>query len=461
MANDQTNPARAVGVPANRLVRFARFGSMTSQIAGRMAVNAALELGRGGKPDLRNLLITPSNVKRLADELAHMRGAAMKLGQLMSMDTGDVLPPELSDILARLRDNAHHMPPKQLQQVLNTGWGEGWRKKFRRFDVRPIAAASIGQVHRAELLDGREVAIKVQYPGVARSIDSDVANVGALVRMSGLLPKGFDIKPYLEEARAQLHQETDYLREGSYLQSFGKHLAAVSDFVVPDYVKEWSTREILTMSYVEAIPIEDVAAHDAETRNRVTANLIDLLLRELFEFQLVQTDPNFANYRYIQETGRIVLLDFGATRQIDPKMAGQYWRLAKAGLDGDNETLRDVSGEIGFVSPDDRPEDRERIERMVSTVFQALSNPEFDFADPELSRQMQQEGQALAESGYVPPELPMDALFLQRKIAGLFLLGNRLKARLPVRQMFLTALDRLGNPDTRAMTARTTRPDAS
>ena len=168
------NPRRDKGlaVPATRLGRLSRLGALTAGVAGNMAMGGMAQLGRGERPDWRGLLMTPKNVTRIADELSKMRGAAMKIGQLVSMDAGDVLPPELSQIMARLRDNADFMPPSQLKKVLASQWPAGWLKDFSRFDVRPIAAASIGQVHRATLRDGRELAIKVQYPGVARSIDS-------------------------------------------------------------------------------------------------------------------------------------------------------------------------------------------------------------------------------------------------------------------------------------------------
>jgi predicted unusual protein kinase regulating ubiquinone biosynthesis (AarF/ABC1/UbiB family) len=125
---------------------------------------------------MSDLLLTPTNATRVADQLSHLHGAAMKLGQMISMDAGDVLPPELTSILARLRDNAHHMPPQQLDEVLIGEWGRGWRRRFQSFQAHPIAAASIGQVHRAEIPDGRVLAIKVQYPGVASSIDADAHN---------------------------------------------------------------------------------------------------------------------------------------------------------------------------------------------------------------------------------------------------------------------------------------------
>ena len=238
--------ARAVPIPQTRLARATRMGTMTAGVAGNMALNGLVQLGRGQSPTARDLLLTPGNIRRIADQLARMRGAAMKMGQLMSMDTGEMLPPELADIMARLRADADFMPPKQLQSVLNAAWGEGWRKRFSGFDVRPMAAASIGQVHRARLPDGRDLAIKVQYPGVARSIDSE-------------LPRGFDLAPYLEEARAQLHQEADYDREARYLAQFHALMAGEAGFDVPQLVPELTTKTVLAMSFVPGVDIEEVA----------------------------------------------------------------------------------------------------------------------------------------------------------------------------------------------------------
>ena len=145
------------------------------------------QLARGERPRMTDLLLTPGNARRVTDQLSRMRGAAMKLGQMISLDAGDMLPAELTAILARLREQAHVMPPRQLDQVLARAWGRDWRQRFARFDVRPVAAASIGQVHRATLKSGRELAIKVQYPGVAASVDADIDNVVMVPRFSGHL----------------------------------------------------------------------------------------------------------------------------------------------------------------------------------------------------------------------------------------------------------------------------------
>jgi predicted unusual protein kinase regulating ubiquinone biosynthesis (AarF/ABC1/UbiB family) len=429
MENKPTQ-ARALPVPASRLARFGRLSSMTAGVAGNMAMNGIVQLGQGQRPSMRNLLLTPQNVSRVADQLAKMRGAAMKIGQLMSMDTGDVLPPELAQIMARLRDDAHFMPPAQLKQVLNAQWPDMWLTSFQTFDVRPIAAASIGQVHRARLKDGRDLAIKIQYPGVAKSIDSDVANVGVLMRMSGLLPKGFELAPYLEEARKQLHDETDYAREGAQLARFGELLADAPQFAVPALHLDWSTPDILAMSFRGGMPIEEAVHQPQQVRDHIASALIDLTLKELFVFGLMQTDPNFANYLYDPETGQIVLLDFGATRAIDPVIVDQYRRLLRAGLADDAEDLRQLASEIGFVGPDTKASHQAQVVRMIRLAFGALRDgPLMDFTQAEFSRQMQAEGMALAQDGFVPPPLPLDILLLQRKFGGIFLLAARLGAQ--------------------------------
>lgn len=422
-----------MAVPTGRITRLTCLGAMTAGLAGNMAAGGVAQLGRGQRPNVRDLLLTPRNIGRIADELAKMRGAAMKIGQLVSMDTGDMLPPELSQIMARLRDDAQIMPPSQLKQVLNSQWPKGWLQSFQRFDVRPIAAASIGQVHRAVLKDGREMAIKVQYPGVAQSIDSDVANVGVLIRMSGLMPKGFALAPYLEEARKQLHEETDYVREGAQLARFQALLKGKSEFLVPELQTDWSTPQILAMSYVDGVAIEDLIDAPQMLRDQVATDLIALTLKELFTFGLMQTDPNFANYRFNNAKEQIVLLDFGATREIGAEVADQYRRILQAGLKGENADLETVLREIGVIGPDAKTTHTATIVQMVGAVFEMLhAGSVVDFGDTTLSRQLQADSLALVKDGYVPPPLPIDFLFVQRKLAGMFLLAARLRARVDV-----------------------------
>lgn len=418
-----------------------RLGGVAAGVAGRAALGSALDLGRGRRPDWSSLILTPTNIHRLTDELARMRGAAMKMGQLLSMDTGDLLPPELTEIMSRLRGQADFMPPRQLKSVLTEAWGEGWLRKFRTFNPRPIAAASIGQVHRATLTDGRDVAVKVQYPGVAQSIDSDVANVGALVRMSGLLPRGFALGPYLTEAKAQLHQETDYLTEARHLSEHRTLLADDARFVIPAVVEDLSTQTVLTMTFLDGHPIEEAAKLPQDLRDQMAHALFDLSLKEVFDWRSVQTDPNFANYRYCRDTNRIILLDFGATRVVPTGIAASYAELVRAGRDRDAKALEQGAETLGLLNPDTPAEFRARIVALVKLGFEAALGPGlFDFADPTLSRHMQAEGLALAQDGFIPPPVPMDVLLLQRKFAGLSLLATRLGARVALRDLVDTHL---------------------
>ncbi|MEO0752902.1 MAG: AarF/ABC1/UbiB kinase family protein, partial [Pseudomonadota bacterium] len=290
--------------------------------------------------------------------------------------------------------------------------------------------------------DGRDLAIKVQYPGVARSIDSDVTNVGRLIQLSGLAPQGFDLAPYLDEARTQLHQEADYEREARYLARFHALMDAEADFVVPELVPELTTQTVLAMSFVPGINIEDVAQAPQEVRDRVAAQLIGLMLRELFTFELMQTDPNFANYRYDAATGRVVLLDFGAARALDGDIIARYRAVFEAGLSGDADEIERAAERMGIITPQTQEPERGLILEMNELVFEHVRRAEvMDFATSTLSAEMNAKGRVLAESQYVPPPLPMDLLFIQRKVAGMFLLATRLGARVAVRALIEEALN--------------------
>jgi len=439
MSDDRREKGRAI--PSSRLSRLGVFGRLAGGVAGGMVAEGARRLASGERPRMSDLLLTPGNALKLADRLSHLRGAAMKLGQMISMDAGDMLPAELSMILARLRENAHHMPPAQLQTVLVRQWGPDWKTRLSRFDARPIAAASIGQVHRATTLDGEELAIKVQYPGIAESIDADVDNVATLLRVSGVLPLSIDIRPLLEEAKKQLHEEADYLREGAQMRHYGERLRGSSDFIVPKLFPDLTTDRVLAMSFVTGAPIETLATAPQETRDRVIQALIGLVLRELFDFGLMQTDPNFANYRYQAETGRLVLLDFGAVRPVSVETALAYRTLLSAGLAGDRDHMREVAVGAGFLGEQAVRKHRPIVDHIIEVILRELNKPgPFDFGDRAFVGTIREDGAAMAadrDTWHVPP---VDTLFAQRKISGTALLAARLKARVDVRSMIESRL---------------------
>lgn len=435
--------ARYRAVPSSRLSRFAGFGRLAGGIAGGMMAEGARRIASGERISAEDLLLTPGNARRLADRLSHLRGAAMKLGQMISMDAGDFLPRELSDILGTLRDRAHFMPARQLDQVLSEEWGKDWRRQFRWFNPRPIAAASIGQVHKALTREGEELAIKVQYPGVAQSIEADVDNVASLLRLSGLLPDSLDLEPLLAAAKAQLKEEADYQREGEQMRLYAARMAGNPHFAVPRLHEGLTRKRILAMSFEEGVPIESLAAEPQELRNEVFGRLIHLVLRELFEFGAMQTDPNFANYRYRRSDGAIVLLDFGAARAIEPQVSDGYRRLLAAGLSGDPARVRDEALAIGFINAQVIERQRERVDRMIGIITSEMNrDAPFDFGNRAFVPLLREEGMAIAQdkqSWHIPPA---ETLFVQRKVSGTALLGARLKAMVNVRALVQEMLER-------------------
>ena len=423
-------------VPTGRIGRMLQFGSIVSGIAGNVAAGGIRALAQGKRPVLPDLLLTPGNTLRLTDGLSHLRGAALKLGQMLSMDTGLVLPDELTSILSRMRDDARHMPPKQLQAVLNTEWGPGWYGRFARFDVRAFAAASIGQVHRAVLPGGTDLAIKVQYPGVRASIDSDVDNMAALMRLPGLLPRGIDMSPLLIEAKRQLHAEADYLAEAQHLARFSALLAGSDMFVLPDMHTDLCTPQVLAMTYVDGVSLESLTDAPQAMRDRVATALIDLVLREVFVFGAMQTDPNLANYRYDTKTARIVLLDFGAVQPIAPDLAADFRTLARAALDGKVDATRTAMLQIGYFGADTAPHHQDLIQAMFATAMGPLrQDTPFDFGSSDLLARLRDMGLAIGndrELAHVPPAA---TLFLHRKIGGMYLMAAKLRARVALRPM--------------------------
>ena len=423
-------------VPAGRIARLGVFGQIAAGVAGNVVAEGAPKLARGERPQMSDLLLTPANAARVTDQLSRLRGAAMKLGQMISLDAGDMLPPELTQILARLRDAGSIMPPAQLEKVLAASWGPGWRKQFRRFDARPVAAASIGQVHRAELPDGRVLAIKVQYPGIARSIDADVDNVATLLKVSGLLPASLAIGPLLIEAKRQLNQEADYLREAAQMTRYADLLADDPAFLVPRPMMELTGTQVLAMDFIAASPIETLDQTPEDVRNRAMQALLGLVLRELFEFGFMQTDPNFANFRWQEATGKLVILDFGAARTVAPEVTNGYRALLTAAFNGDVAGVRTALIEVGFVSAAQFEHHGEALDRIIGVILTQITRADdFDFADRSFVEQIRAEIPPIAAdraNWHIPPA---EALFVQRKVSGTVLLAVNLKARLPLRAM--------------------------
>ncbi|HHF3130915.1 TPA: ABC1 kinase family protein [Vibrio diabolicus] len=428
--------AKERSLPTHRISRFSKFASLATRVAGNVIAEGTKQIAKGNKPKAKDLLLTPQNIARLTDQLAHLRGAAMKLGQMLSMDAGDVLEPELADILSRLRSNADPMPAKQLNGVMESSLGTSWKAEFLSFNFKPIASASIGQVHQAYSDAGDNLAVKVQYPGIRKSIDSDVDNVGTLLKVVGLIPESVDYKGLLEEAKKQLHDEADYTREAQFAIRYHDALKEHPHFVVPKIHTESCSDSVLAMEFIDGVPIEHIEHYDQSTRDFVMHSLLELLFRELFEFKMVQTDPNFANYLYIESTRQIGLLDFGATREYSERFSTGYRQAFASVMNNDEQGLNDALEQIGFFSQTILPDQRQAILDLVKMACEPMLVDEpYDFKASGLAQKLREAGTILSMEQEYWHTPPADALFLHRKIGGMYLLAARIGAKVNIRQL--------------------------
>ncbi len=440
--SDSKNNERSI--PRTRLGRLGRVAKMAGGVAVGMIGEGAKQLSQGNRPKMSDLVLTPANARKVAKQLATMRGAAMKVGQLLSMETSDFLPPELAEILAQLRNKAFVMPRAQLEATLEQAYGEDWHSKFSAFNYEPLAAASIGQVHRATTLDGDEIVLKIQYPGVADSIDSDVDNIATLFRVTKLLPKHMDITDLLKDAKLQLHEEADYLQEAEYLSAFQDALGDSDAYVIPKLYAGLSTQRVLAMEYLEGEAIESLSVLDPSVVDTLMHALFELTFKELFELQLMQTDANFANYLFQHETHTVALLDFGASRRFSKRFAIDYKRLLRAVANHDDQAIVLAADRLGYKASEASVEYQRFLVEVFNIALEPTAKPGlYDFSASQLSDRLSdlsQQGYSFKEFWQTPPT---DILYLHRKIGGMFMLATRLGARVNTHAIIAPYLEKL------------------
>ncbi|RSL56075.1 hypothetical protein CEP51_014458 [Fusarium floridanum] len=434
-------------VPSSRMSRIWNYGGLAAgMLGGAMTEGVSRAFGGGGEG---SILLSGKNMERLVAKLSRMRGAALKLGQMMSFQDTKMLPAPIQEVLQRVQDRADYMPAWQRDRVLAANLGPEWRELFSEFEEKPIAAASIGQVHKAVLKNGNRVAVKIQFPGVADSINSDLDNLSILLTATKLLPKGLYLNKTIDNARLELGWECDYEREAKCAQRYQELLSSEQDvFLVPGVYPEASGKQVLTMDFMDGIGVTRITSFTQEQRDWIGTQILRLCLREITEFRFMQTDPNWTNFLYNADLEKLELLDFGASREYPEEFVTQYVQLLAAASRSDKAAVKDLSEKLGYLTG---LESRTMVEAHTKSVltlaepFLASAPEVYDFKDQTITERVKALIPVMLHERLAPP--PEETYSLHRKLSGAFLLCARLGSKVRCREMFEEALAKGGYLD--------------
>uniref|UniRef100_A0A2A4JQT9 ABC1 atypical kinase-like domain-containing protein n=1 Tax=Heliothis virescens TaxID=7102 RepID=A0A2A4JQT9_HELVI len=432
--------SKARVVPSSRLGRMFSFGSLAAGLGvGTVAQYArnTFQQVTGNVDESANAFLSPANAERIVDTLCKVRGAALKLGQLLSIQDDSMISPELQRIFQRVRQSADFMPSWQVEKVMSSQLGPEWRHKVASFEDKPFAAASIGQVHLAVLHDGKEVAVKVQYPGVAKGINSDIDNLVGVMKVWNMFPKGMFIDNIVEVAKKELSWEVDYIREAECTKKFKKLLAPYPEYFVPDVIDDLCAPEVITTELIDGVPLDKLFDADYEVRVDIAYKIMQLCLREMFVLRCMQTDPNWANFFYNPTTKQVILLDFGATREYSKEFMDQYIEIIHAASLGDRNAILQMSKEMKFLTGyESKIMEETHVDTVMimGEVFTSEGSGEFDFGTQQTTRRIQALVPTILTHRLCPP--PEEIYSLHRKLSGVFLLCSKLKIKMNCRNMF-------------------------
>jgi predicted unusual protein kinase regulating ubiquinone biosynthesis (AarF/ABC1/UbiB family) len=341
-------------IPKGRVRRSAKLGSIVGVQGARYASTKATNVGRSEESSKERLEQRHlETAMKMVGALGQMKGAAMKLGQFASFIDTEFIPDEYREIyqeqLAKLRTDAPAMPWEKVEKVLTEEYdGEPLSELFAEFEPEAFAAASIGQVHRAELLDGRIVAVKIQYPGIAEALDADLRNAGTIVRLARALAPGLDAKAIAKELRERVMEELDYEYEAQNQRTFSRAYRDHPFIYVPEVITRLSRRRVLVTELVEGLDFEQVKALPDEERSRFGEIVFRGSFGSIYHLQHFNADPHPGNYILLAD-GRVAFLDFGMTKKLDHEQIVLEQRAFDAASRDDPEDFRKALHDLGFV----------------------------------------------------------------------------------------------------------------
>lgn len=380
-----------------------------------------------------------SQAAELVEELGELKGSLMKAGQMLSVYGEHFLPPEINQLLRTLQADS---PPVEFESVKKSLTKQLGAEKLALLEVEEesVGAASLGQVHRAKIKkSGETLALKVQYPGVEKSIDSDLKALRRILSLTEWLPKIPATDNLFEEVRAMLKREVNYALELEMLQFFGKELAGDNRYIVPRAHPEFSAKRVLAMSFEEGVSIDgpEVAALSQERRDALAHAVLDLYFRELFEWRRVQTDPHFGNFRVRigKSRDQLVLLDFGAVRDLPEAFMEKYSRML-SGTFYDRRDLFEKAGcDLGVLAGNDPQELKDIFYKLCLGITEPFLEPQpFDWRGSDLPQRITRDGWEMVKR-FPLRAPPRELVFLDRKMAGIFTLLVKLGAKIDARAL--------------------------
>jgi predicted unusual protein kinase regulating ubiquinone biosynthesis (AarF/ABC1/UbiB family) len=430
--------AKRANLTASSLGRFVKLGSLAGRVGASVIGNQVLDVARSGPArQLRRTENLVRNAGRIAETLGELKGAAMKVGQMLSLHEG-LLPPEVAEVLRSLQRQAPKVPAEVMEYEIR-GTLDAFDELFEELDFDAFAAASIGQVHLGTLRDGRRVAVKIQYPLIDEIVKADLANLRRVIHTVISLVFELDVEPIWREVRDRLLEELDYTHEAANMRRMAELHRDVPEIVIPRVVEEATTRNVLSMELVEGISADDACseAYDQSLRDSWARVLFEFQLRGLLAHRFMHADPNLANFAF-REDGRVVVYDFGCVKEVPAGLAAGYAELLLAAVAGDKEAVPGILHRLGVFKEGGLPLPSAVTDKYFETLAPILrAEPPYTFGeDDELYHRLMDIGLS-SWSQATDVHFPEDAIFIDRSLGGHFGNLSKLHATGPWRDLVL------------------------
>jgi predicted unusual protein kinase regulating ubiquinone biosynthesis (AarF/ABC1/UbiB family) len=416
-------------IRSSRIRRTVRPASLATRTAVRWGTTYLAWGDRKKRKREQFVMRTAEDVTRTMGE---MKGAVMKLGQVLSLMTG-MVPDEMAGQLASLQANAPAMSYELVERVFREEHGASPQKLFRKFAREPFAAASIGQVHRGVLDSGEQVAVKVQYPGVREAIDHDLANAGMMLGLAGMLSRGLDAGPIVQDLKDGIRGELDYRREAAYQQRFRALYEGHAFVRVPRVYPPLSTARILVQEFIDARPFATAVELPQAERNRVAEMVFRFAFGNFYRHQLFNGDPHPGNYLLCPD-GKVAFVDYGCIAEFPMTVVHQFETLITALLAGDLEGWRAAAEAVGILR-EGAPYTTAELYEHMHWFWKPILEPEVTFTRELASEMVRRNSQTTGHGGQINRHLniPAGMVFLSRINFGLAGLFAALEARGPWR----------------------------